>query len=144
MKYMNKILVLIAVLCSTMAMAQNSAVKLSSLKVIDVMDPTARELNKFFIEFTVTDPESLSKLEVRLENEFNPISNQVITIPVSVKDNVAQMEFEKFAKPFMNNTTAQIMQDVKDQFKEPYRRISVKGYDLSGKETNSLTFDRIK
>lgn len=142
--YINRMLVIAATLVySSIALAQNSIVKLSALKVIDVADPSARELNKFFIEFTVSDPLSLSKLELHMENDFNPINNQVVTIPISVKDNVAQLEFEKFAQPITNNIV-RIMQSVKDQYKDPYRKIYLKGYDVNGKETNQLTFDRIK
>jgi len=132
--------VVVVTLTLTAGLSQSSSVTISSLKVMDIIDPSVHELNSFFIDFSASDAKSLSRIEISLEDNIN---RQMIIIPVSVKDKVAQLDFEKFSQPLSSNNI-QFMQKVRNQFKEPYKRIVVKAYDQAGKETNQLVFERLK
>jgi hypothetical protein len=138
---MNRLLIFVFLLVASIASGQNSSVVLSSLKVTDIIDPSAREMNNFMIDVSASAPSSLSRLEVVFEENGAMILTTYI--PVVINAGKAELKFDKYTIPFEGQNVRFIMK-VRDQFRSPYHKILVKGYDLSNQETNQVTFSRPK
>jgi hypothetical protein len=121
--------------------AQHSPVVLSSLKVMDIVDPSTQQSNNLMIEVKASLPLSLKHLEILLE-ESNAVMS-TIYVPVVIQNGKAEVKIEQYTVPFEGNNV-QFFLKVRDQFKEPYQRIIIKGYDQSDKETNQVVFNRNK
>ncbi|MBT1699188.1 hypothetical protein KK083_19990 [Fulvivirgaceae bacterium PWU4] len=126
---------------SAAALAQNSPVILSDLRATPVIDAAA-EKNSFMIEMTVSDPASLSRLEVAVQD--GSTGGVVVNLyPVVQKQNKVELVFDKYAVPFEGQRIS-FFQPAHDQMKALYYTLTIKAYDKSNKTTNSLVYDQSK
>lgn len=127
--------------CS-MVCAQNAAANLSSLNVMDVVDPSTNELNSFLIELTANNPQLLNRLEIILE-DVHGLPDPPLLFNITAHGEKLQVEIGSNTFPFESNMLRFLL-PVRDQLVMPYRKIFVKAFDKEGKPTNQLNFIRSK
>jgi hypothetical protein len=133
--------VLILVVTTGSAWAQNSTVVLSDLHVRPVMDPSANALNTFMIDLKISDPSLLKSIIFSMEDDLNPTGNSTQSFTIAIEDQKPVLKFEDYSIP-IEQQTLQIFLKVRDQLTSPYQRIVVKGRDASGNFTNELLYNR--
>ncbi len=115
-----------------------SSVTLSGGRASVVINSSERAANRMVVELSASDPLALSRFELELQERG--VSVSTLYCQVTVIDNVAEVTVDKHKAAF-EGRKVRIMFTVRDQFKEPFTSVRVKGYDLSNKETNTLTFN---
>jgi hypothetical protein len=125
---------------SNLAFCQEQNVVLSSLKVMDVMDPATGEASALFIELTVSTPASLAKLEIIMQDK-NGLTDPPLVIKASVIDNISHLEIQSQPVAFEGNKI-RFTVPVRDQVKASYHTIAIKGTGIDGRETNQVIFKK--
>lgn len=115
-----------------------SSVTLSGVKAMVVINSSEQAANRMVVELSASDPLALSRFELELQE--HGLSVSTLYCQVTVKDNVAEVAVDKHKATF-EGRKVRIMFTVRDQFVEPFTSVRIKGYDLSNKETNTLTFN---
>jgi hypothetical protein len=121
--------------------AQTSPVVLSSLKVSTIINAVSPELNSFLIELTVSDPSSLSRLEVSAEDGNNRANSSITIFPVVLRNGKPELGLEKYNIPFEGQRISFTL-SVRDQMKSPYHKIVIQGFDKAHAITNQLVFNQ--
>ena len=124
---------------STAAFAQSSPVVLSKLKATPVIDAAA-EKNSFMIELNVSDPSSLTRLEIAVE-DGSAEGSSVQLYPVVQKQNKVELVFDKYAVPF-EGQNINFFLPMADKMKSAYYKLTIKAYDKSNRTTNAVVYDQ--
>lgn len=133
------LIILLLMSATWTATAQTATPVLSSLQATDVVDGSTGKIGRLFLDFSVSDPAGLSKVEIEMSNADTSSGNSARVLGVVTHDNITVLDLGTYTVSF-DGHRIQFFLDVTTH----YAKILIIGYDKQGSKTVPLGLDREK
>jgi hypothetical protein len=140
---LKKLPVLFFLVCLSSITYGQESITIKNLKVMEMMsDPDDVTADQMLVEFEVNDISLVANIHIILEESLLTFDSKEFYLQVHEREGIYKIFYKGYWIPVQGNKVQVVLEDLVDQFDDPYAKVSVQCLDSKGNPSNLLVQER--